>query len=114
MADRQEQAVMITGVSREGGIGAALARRFAANGARLFLTGWSPHDEDQPWGADPGGGQRLCDELRENGAVVEYVSIDLTDPDAPRRLMAPARAALGHVDALVANHARSSQQSLSE
>src|SRR3954467_976779 len=105
MADRQEQAGMVTGVRREGGIGAALARRLAADGARLFLTGWSAHDEDQPWGADPGGGQRLRDELRENGAVVEYVSIDLAEPDAPKRLVTAACASFGHVDALVANHA---------
>jgi 3-oxoacyl-[acyl-carrier protein] reductase len=114
MAGLQDRAAVITGVSREGGIGAALARRLAADGARLFLTGWSPHDEGQPWGADPGGGQRLRDELRGKGAVVEYLSVDLADPHAPSRVMAAACASLGHVDALVANHARSSRQSLTE
>ncbi len=32
---------VVTGVSREIGIGFGLARRLAADGATLFLTGWS-------------------------------------------------------------------------
>jgi NAD(P)-dependent dehydrogenase (short-subunit alcohol dehydrogenase family) len=37
-----------------------------------------------------------------------HVAADLADPRAPGRLVEAARAALGHVDILVANHARSS------
>src|SRR4028119_1722467 len=48
--------VLVTGVSRRGGIGAAIARRLAAEGARLFLTGWAPHDAAPPWGRGPRGG----------------------------------------------------------
>src|SRR5215467_15872969 len=46
---------LITGVSRRAGIGYAVARRFAAYGASLFLHHHVPHDEEQPWGADPEG-----------------------------------------------------------
>ncbi len=100
-----------TGVSRGGGIGAAIARRLAADGAGLFLTGWEPHDSDQPWGADPGGGEGVAEALRRDGARVEFLSADLADPDAPEQVMAAATSAFGRVDALVANHARSSRQS---
>jgi 3-oxoacyl-[acyl-carrier protein] reductase len=108
--------VLVTGVSRSGGIGAALARRLAADGARLFLTGWAPHDAEQPWGADEdaGGGEALCARLSRDGAQAHFLPADLADPDAPARVMTAAVAALGHVDALVANHARSSAQSLAE
>lgn len=106
--------VVITGVSRAGGIGAAVARRLAADGARLLLTGWPEHDAGQPWGADAAGGLQVRDELRRAGAVVEYLSADLADPETPRQIMAAARSALGQVDGLVANHARSSRQSLWE
>jgi 3-oxoacyl-[acyl-carrier protein] reductase len=104
--------VIVTGVSRSGGIGAAVARCLAADGARLFLTGWADHDAEQPWGADSAGGAQLRDDLRREGTVAEYLSVDLADPKAPARIMAAARAALGRVDILVANHARSSRQSL--
>jgi 3-oxoacyl-[acyl-carrier protein] reductase len=43
---------------------------------------------------------------------VEHVWADLGDAAAPHRVMSMARDAFGHVDVLVANHARSSQQSL--
>ena len=46
---------VITGVSRRIGIGAAVARRLAEAGWDLFLHSWSPHDAEQPWGADPEG-----------------------------------------------------------
>jgi 3-oxoacyl-[acyl-carrier protein] reductase len=96
---------LVTGVSRSGGIGAAIARRLAADGFELVLSGWAAHDAEQPWGEDAGAGERLADAL---GAA--HLPIDLEDPDAPQRLLAHA----GPIDVLVANHARSSSQSLGE
>lgn len=104
--------VVITGASRRIGIGAALARRAVADGASVLLHSWAPHDAEQPWGADVGGVEALLTELREAGGRVEHVAADFADPEGPARVVAAARAAFGHVDALVANHARSSGQDL--
>jgi 3-oxoacyl-[acyl-carrier protein] reductase len=52
------------------------------------------------------------DELRGAGGRVEHVSADLSDGAAPAALVAAARDAFGQVDAVVANHARSSGQTL--
>lgn len=99
---------VVTGVSRRKGIGFAAASRLASMGANLFLHHYSPHDAEQPWGADTPedvvGAVRA--QLAE-GARLGDASIDLAAPDAGAELIERARAALGHVDILVCNHARS-------
>lgn len=44
--------VLVTGVSRQAGIGYATACRMAAYGASVFCHHFAPHDREQPWGAD--------------------------------------------------------------
>ena len=58
----------------------------------MFTHGWSAHDEAQPWGSDD---------------FAPDLEADLADPDAPATVTAAARAALGPLDVLVVNHARS-------
>jgi 3-oxoacyl-[acyl-carrier protein] reductase len=99
---------IVTGASRRRGIGQALVRRLAAQGAAVLVHSWSPHDAEQPWGADPDGVAPLLTELRASGARVEHVEADLADPAAPARLVEAALAAFGRLDVVVANHARSS------
>jgi 3-oxoacyl-[acyl-carrier protein] reductase len=104
---------LVTGVSRRIGIGAAVATRLGRAGFDLFLHAWSPADAEQPWGADPDGGAALPGEIAaDSGARVEHAVADLADPAAPGALFDAAVAAFGHVDVLVANHARSSDHDL--
>ena len=110
----QERVVLVTGASRRVAIGAAIARRLVADGACVMLHSWSPHDQEQPWGADREGPDALVAELRAAGGRVEHIAADLADPDAPAHLVDATLRAFGHLDAVVANHARSSQQSLEE
>jgi 3-oxoacyl-[acyl-carrier protein] reductase len=109
---------LVTGVSRRVGIGLAVARRLAALGAGLFVTSWTAHDREQPWGADPGGLDAVLAELGGGDAPgvgrVEHLEADFQDPEAPDRVMAAAVEAFGHVDILVCNHARSSAGGLGE
>ena len=101
---------LVTGVSRRVGIGMAVARRLAGLGADLFVTSWTAHDRDQPWGADPGGMAAVLDELRaaRGARRVDHLEADLLEPEAPDRVLSAAVEAYGHVDVLVCNHARSS------
>jgi 3-oxoacyl-[acyl-carrier protein] reductase len=104
---------LITGVSRRVGIGAAVATRLGRSGFDLFLHSWSPADAEQSWGADPDAGAGLPGEIAAaTGARVEHAAADLADPAAPAALVDAAVAAFGHVDVLVANHARSSDHDL--
>lgn len=105
------RAALVTGVSRRAGIGYATARRLAALGASLFLHHYTPHDADQPWGADPGGIRAVIDgvtsALTADDARVHDTELDLTDPAAPERLIKTATGQFGHLDVLICNHARS-------
>lgn len=108
---------VVTGVSRRIGIGYAIARRLAADGAAVVAHHWSPHDADQPWGADPLGGEGVVGALRRElpadaAGRITGVAADFVHPAGVFVVMDAAAAAFGHVDILVANHARSSMQSL--
>jgi 3-oxoacyl-[acyl-carrier protein] reductase len=99
---------VVTGVSRRRGIGYAIAHRLATMGASVVVQHWQPHDAAQPWGADDL--DAVLDGLRARlrpGAALADVSLDLAAPDAGHRLIAEASDALGHLDVLVCNHARS-------
>ena len=102
------RSAVVTGVSRRRGIGYAIACRLAAYGASVFCHHYSPHDAEQPWGAeeieDVLGGVR---EHLVGDAVVSDLHLDLAEPDAPGRLIAAAEQSLGRLDALICNQAMS-------
>ena len=82
---------LITGATK--GIGADIARTFAAAGAALVLSG---RDEAELAAAQTA----LADEF---GAEVETAAVDLAQPDGPARLAELAVAAFGGLDILVNN-----------
>ncbi|MEV0233103.1 SDR family oxidoreductase [Nonomuraea sp. NPDC050786] len=105
---------IVTGVSRRIGIGYAIARELLATGARVLVQSWTPHDAAQPWGSDPAGMDGVLESLGGVGDRLDHVEADFAEPEAPARVMERAVARFGHVDVLVANHARSCRQSLEE
>jgi NAD(P)-dependent dehydrogenase (short-subunit alcohol dehydrogenase family) len=85
-----DKVVIVTGSTT--GIGEAIARRFVAEGARVVVHG-----------RDKSRGEQV---VRELGAGKGVLSIDdLSDPDAPRRMVDLAVRTFGKLDAIVNNAA---------
>jgi 3-oxoacyl-[acyl-carrier protein] reductase len=82
---------LLTGAS--GGIGKALGRALADQGADLFLS-YGHHGDDA---------EEIARDARELGRRVLVASADMADPAAPARLVEQAEQELGAVDILIAN-----------
>ncbi|KUG52462.1 3-oxoacyl-ACP reductase [Serinicoccus chungangensis] len=91
MSSHPSRGVLVTGSSR--GVGAAVARAFAARGDRAVVH-YLGSDE---------AAHEVCRSLPGDGHAV--VQADLADPDAVERLATEAVEALGRVDVLVNNAA---------
>jgi 3-oxoacyl-[acyl-carrier protein] reductase len=94
---------LVTGVSRRAGIAWSVVERLVSAGWTVSATGWPGHDAQQPWGGDAG---------EPDIPGVSWTPADLTDTLAPARLVDGHVARHGSLDALVAVHARSSDQDL--
>jgi len=100
---------LVTGVSRRAGIGFSIARLLIEAGAAVFVQGWTEHDQAQPWGSERGGTEAVAGEL---GAP--FAETDLEDAAAPQKLVAAAAEAVGPLDILVVNHARTGHGRLAD
>jgi 3-oxoacyl-[acyl-carrier protein] reductase len=86
----QEKTVVITGGAA--GIGAATARRFAAEGAAVAI-----------WDVDADRGNALADDLRAKGAKIVFVSCDTSVASAVSAAVEQTLKAMGRIDILVNN-----------
>ena len=82
--------VLVTGSGR--GIGAAIARRFALEGASVYLTSRSQEELSSK-----------CNELRSLTSDVRFAALDLTDSDAAAKLAKDVERSWGGLDILVTN-----------
>lgn len=87
----QDRIALVTGSSR--GIGAAIAKRLAADGARVVL-----HAR-----ASPEKAEQVAQTIRAAGGIADIVLGDLETGDAPARIVQEAFAIHGALDILVNN-----------
>jgi 3-oxoacyl-[acyl-carrier protein] reductase len=114
MGSLDGRVAVVTGVSRTAGIGFAVAQRLLADGASVLCHSWAPHDDEQPWGADPLGPDGVVAALDAPPGRVHHVAADLAAPTAPALVIDAAVERFGAVDVVVANHARSAVGTLAE
>jgi 3-oxoacyl-[acyl-carrier protein] reductase len=105
---------LVTGVSRQKGIGFAIAQQLAMLGADVFIHSFTPYDADREWGADPEGISALIAILQEHGTQIAHAEGDFSDPAVPKQIMDKAVQTFGHIDILVANHTYSTMGNLEE
>ncbi|WP_419956555.1 SDR family oxidoreductase [Neobacillus niacini] len=89
---------LITGVSHESGIGAAICHKLASNGADIFFSHWC---SDSNWVKEFEG------RIREYGVRCCSLEIDLADSGAPINILEAVTAELGLPAILVNNAAHS-------
>jgi 3-oxoacyl-[acyl-carrier protein] reductase len=100
---------LVTGAGRRAGIGYSIARHLRDAGAAVFIHGWTAHDADQHWGAEPGGTETVAGEL-----AVPFLGADFADAAAPAQVVPAAAQTLGPLDILVVNHPRSGHGRLAD
>ncbi|MGP3971824.1 SDR family oxidoreductase [Streptomyces sp. 6N223] len=106
--NRSRPIALVTGVGRTIGIGAGIARQLAASGWDIAFTYWAPYDERMPWGPEAGAVGAIAEDLADRGAATAAIEADLSDVDAPARILDAAERGLGgEVTALVMCHCES-------
>ena len=94
---------LVTGVSRRRGIGTAICRALAEAGANVFFTYWQKYDDAMPWGRNETAPEELKQELENLGVRIEKLEFDLSDSEAPAKLIEIAESKLGKLSILVNN-----------
>jgi 3-oxoacyl-[acyl-carrier protein] reductase len=101
--DLRGRIAIVTGASRQIGIGAAIARTLAAAGADIFLTYFRPYDADQPWGSRPQEVDQLLAELHSHGVRAYGLEANLAQPQTPARVFEAVEGLMGKPSILVNN-----------
>jgi 3-oxoacyl-[acyl-carrier protein] reductase len=66
---------IVTGASRQRGIGAAICRALARVGTDVLFTHWTPYDEKMPWAAEEDEPAHLQRQLQNTGVRCEHLSL---------------------------------------
>jgi len=88
---------IVTGASRQAGLGAAICKRLAEDGVDVFFTYWTAYDRSMPWSVDTAEQDLLLQQLEQSGVRAAHLEVDLSQPqaasdvfDACERLLGPA------------------------
>ncbi len=106
---KRSQVVLVTGVSRPGGIGSAIVKRLAASGTDVVMHGFGAYDRELEYtDADEQYVFALEKEMLRRGFNVKALApSDLSVDEEPACVVKKAREAFGALHGMVLNHAYS-------
>jgi len=105
----KDKNILITGVSRASGIGAAIAKKLVQAGANVITHGNSQYDAEREY-SDASNSFQADFAKKYNLKVIR--PSDLGDPHEPEKAISRARESFGSLDGLVLNHAYSVNASI--
>jgi 3-oxoacyl-[acyl-carrier protein] reductase len=94
---------LVTGVSRDIGIGAAIARELAQSGIDVFITYYRPYDHESGLAGKAEEPEQLIEELQSMGCGADGLELDLSAANAPQELFDHIEKVFGAVSILVNN-----------
>ncbi|QQE78898.1 SDR family oxidoreductase [Alicyclobacillus sp. SO9] len=103
MSRLTNKVAIVTGVSRTNGIGAAVCRALANEGADVFFTHWSTYDEQMKYALEKDWTSQFTIELRSLGVRCESMELDLSEKDSHLTLLHEVHTELGSPSILVNN-----------
>jgi 3-oxoacyl-[acyl-carrier protein] reductase len=103
MSKQKSRIALVTGASREIGIGAAIARELAGDEIDVFITYFRPYDHESGLAGEPEEPQMLLNDLRRTGCDAGGLEIDLSKSNAPQQLFDHVEANFSPVSILVNN-----------
>ncbi len=86
---------LVTGVGRQRGIGAGVARALASRGWDLALNHWAAYDRRMPWGRTVDETAEIAAELRTHGVRVVSIEADLESASSASQIFQVASSDLG-------------------
>lgn len=113
MKSFEGKVAIVTGASRQKGIGAAICRELAKNGCSIFFTYWTDYDHSMPWKIVADEPARLKEQLLQYGVKAASLEVDLSRPDSLEELLNKAVEDVGAPDILVNNAAYSTDADFS-
>lgn len=103
----KDKIAIVTGVSRQKGIGAAICHGLAEAGYHIFFTYWTVYDKQMPWNVEIDEPMHIKAALLEKGVNVSSMELDLSKPEAIEELLNQVIEDLGHPYILINNAAYS-------
>lgn len=105
--DLSGKIALVTGVSREQSIGAAICRMLASQGVHIVFTSWGAHDLERGYDGVKGFTDNLLAELHALDVQAAHLEIDFSSEDAALRVLDFATEQIGYPHILVNNAAYS-------